>query len=191
MSTFPIPQGILPFCEGKWDEGSKRYVPTSSLDVIQCCLKTCKTHPQFCVELCDSLYDEPEPLQRCYAQCDDLSKECEDACLTLPSKGMTIMRDCAEEKGCGKPPYGDSCVEEKKEDILNCCRSACISEQSLDCDNRCDELFGLLSGKVGFIPNKSAITAKESPPKSRKVVWIVLIASILLLFMVLFYKKRF
>ena len=185
--SFPILPGVAPFCQGKWDEQANKFVPTSSMEVIQCCLNSCKYHPQFCFNLCDSTYkDKPHMNKICYQQCNELAVDCEDSCFSIPSKGMNIIRTCAEESNCGKQPiFNIDCLQENRDKIGQCCREACVGDQSLDCDGRCEDLHALLvqgnTTSVKSIPVHKETKSEFNTKQNHTVAWILLILVILIL----------
>lgn len=180
MSRFPLNEGVDPFCQGHWD--GNKFVPSSPAEVIQCCLRSCEDHPNFCFNLCDQLYkNDGHNRKICYQQCNELATDCSDACYSIPSEGLKIVNECA--KDC----KDIACIEKSKDQIVNCCYRECSGSQSLDCNNRCDMLYDMLVKKnsVITVPIHKETEQEYNSHTSRLpiilLVLLVLFAVILLL----------
>jgi hypothetical protein len=140
-----------PYCSGIWDEKTNSYIPTTSIDTINCCMESCSDHIIFCYENCNSSYaPQTGDKQRCYNQCDELIRNCESGCMENPSVGMTNIYNCAKESGCGEEPNIDKkCVSDKKTEITTCCEKNCLDKDSPDCQKGfCDDFYThLLQGR--------------------------------------------
>lgn len=188
---YQLPIGTVPFCQGQWDNQTGQFTPTDSMEDIQCCLASCKYHPQFCFDTCDKQYQFDEHHHNdCYEQCNELTNNCEDSCYSIPSHGMNIINRCAELSECGQiPVFNPSCLDEKKDDILRCCHSDCTGDQSLDCNNRCESLYDLLtqgnSSSAKTIPAHKEKEDEFNTQQKYTFWWSVLILLIVILLIVI------
>jgi hypothetical protein len=70
--------------------------------------------------------------------------------MEISSEGLKIVSNCAKEKGCGHYPIFDPrCLASQKDDIIDCCKKSCLTNQSTDCEhNFCDDFYTYLARGV-------------------------------------------
>lgn len=159
MNSYQLPEEKLsPYCRGFWDDKNKKFFDTNSMDVINCCMESCKDHIEYCFNQCGQKYG-PNGTEsdfwhntRCNKQCDELIDNCESGCMEIYSDGLKIISKCAKEKNCGNfPLFSPECLHKNKDDIINCCNKNCVANQSTDCShNFCDDFFDHLAGGTQF-----------------------------------------
>lgn len=184
MSSYPLSGNVqLPFCRGRWDKDKKIFVDSNSLEVLQCCLDSCKDRINYCFDTCSQVYGADKYAKKnCFDRCDDLIKNCENGCLENRFGGLKIISDCAEENKCGKYPlFRSECLREKKNDIIACCSRKCVTDQSIDCEtNLCLDFYNNLEkGNQGTLPRVLEKNTKQDQ-KDDNMKYLFLIIFVLL-----------
>lgn len=130
--SFQLDPVQLAYCQGQWDPKKKRYTNSDSMDVIMCCVDSCKSYISDCFNSCHHTYGPKSSLanyknhKKCHAQCSQLINNCESVCLSYPSKGIKELSACAETYNCGKFPLFDKdCLLRNKPEIIQCCNMDC------------------------------------------------------------------
>jgi hypothetical protein len=146
MDKYPIPVDILPYCQGRWDNDTGKFVDNTSKEVIDCCLNTCRESVKFCFEHNDKLFG-PKSAGSDYAKykqnfysCEEMVDDCYGTCFLYPSKGADIIRDCAGKHCQVSPVLDKTCVKNNQDSIMRCCKESCSSDNSIDCED-CRKFF--------------------------------------------------
>jgi hypothetical protein len=157
MNSYPLyGENRSPFCRGSWDNDNKKFLNTNSIDVIQCCLNSCKSQVSYCFDTCQKTYGPlgktPNYFQnlKCNEQCSEIISNCESGCSEIDSQGLKIIGNCAKDNGCEL--LNQKCLRDKKDVIIDCCKKTCIVNQSIDCEgNFCDNFYNGIQSPLEII----------------------------------------
>ena len=153
MNRYPLNgENLSPFCWGSWDDENKKFLDTNSIDIMQCCMDSCKGQVSFCFDTCRKTYGpigkNPNYSENgnCNQKCSEIISDCESGCAEVNSEGLKIISKCAKDSGCGNYPiFSPNCLRDKKDSIIECCKKSCITNQSTDCDHDfCDDFYNHL-----------------------------------------------
>lgn len=189
MNSYPLyGENRSPFCWGYWDDEKKKFLDSNSVDIIQCCMNSCKDEVSFCFDTCNKTYgpkgQNPNYSQnyKCNQQCSEIISDCESGCMVVSSEGLKNISDCAKQTGCGNYPLFDSkCLRDHKDSIIDCCKNTCLSSQSVDCaGNFCDDFFMHLSNGVqsplAEIKNRYQLDRQVFTDKNHHTIFYVILA---------------
>lgn len=159
MNTYPLPEEELsPYCRGYWDPNNKKFFHSNSIDVINCCMESCINPINYCFNQCGQKYgingQSPNFWEntRCHKQCKELIDNCQSGCMEINSTGLTIIRDCAKQSGCGEYPFLTSeCLENNRDNIVTCYNKSCVVNQTTDCEhNLGDDFYTYMVNGIKF-----------------------------------------
>lgn len=159
----------LPYCQKRWEPNLQQYVDNNSLEVIDCCLKSCQPYANFCFGQCQTL--DSEKIRNCQNTCNELWNDCKNVCKEYPSESVDIIRHCAEENQCGHYPRLDyQCMQLEKDSIIACCTPKCP-----ECD--CGKAFSYVTAG-----NKPILLNYSGSKKGNYIYIILLIFTALVIF---------
>ena len=187
--AYQLEESVVPFCQGKWDTEKNKFVPASSAEILDCCLDSCKAHPQFCFETCDKLYQN-ETKNDCYQQCNELAKDCQDACYSVPSQGTNIMDGCASM--CGSwPEFDSNCLDQRKDQIIDCCKKICSQDSGIDCNlgESCPDIFNFIQkvSKDTYSDLREIVPVNKKDKSNKIIFYIFLVIIAVLIVKIIFF----
>jgi hypothetical protein len=191
--SFQVPPGILSFCQGQWDENAHKYISDNSANVIKCCLNTYKAPATRCYEYCVKEGKDYDSYSTCKKRCDEIVYSAETTCLEFPSPGLRAVSSSAEEAMCGKKPLFDlTCMENKKKEILEKCKTQCTGTE--DCEAQCNDFYNYFTAGVQSpltnISNSYQKQYKDFPKKKTDDIVLILFFTIFIASLVVYLLKN-
>jgi hypothetical protein len=180
--------GLLTYCQGTWDEESKTFLMDDPMNVITCCLNSCKPNVEKCYELCKQGKRKDSCLK-----CKEILKSCESNCYEYPSETMETVKNIVKEKGCGTyPSINKDCMENAKDEIVEECLKTCYNSEKDDCSKSCKDFYTLLynkdiyNEKEGYGTLKTGVKSEGKP--TFHDVFLITITILALIVFVYVYK---
>lgn len=175
--------GEFPYCQGNWNERTKSY-ENDYMSVINCCIKKCFPQTENCLENCEKETD----YKKCKNICNQNKDSCKDYCtLKVPGHTRTFIECTEDTNECGYYPNLDSkCIQNKKDELLQCCRSRCIPSEKENCEENCLGAYRYFTNKT-LLPYLEELGRtkekyqrnKKSARKQRNKGWLLLFGIIL------------
>jgi len=194
MDSYQLKSEYLSYCHGHWNPNEQRFTE-NSMDVIQCCLDSCKNRITYCFNTCEDVYgpngSNPDYYKHkhCHQRCNELVKNCENVCLEDQLEGIKIISECSTNHGCGSYPYFDSnCMNNNKENIINCCKKNCVTTTTTNCEEQCQDFFEYLSDGVKSPLSKIEKEYRRKPDnykKNKKNITIIIVWSVIFLILLI------
>jgi len=78
--SFPLQPQQLPYCHGKWDEKTKKFIDSNPTEVASCCLDSCKDYIDYCYTMCG---DTEVDTEVCQEKCNELWQNCISICTNI------------------------------------------------------------------------------------------------------------
>jgi len=197
--SYQLEPAQLPFCQGFWDPKKKEFTDNDSMDVIMCCINSCKDYIGNCYRSCHGTYGPDGKLanyknhEKCHNQCEQMTKNCENVCLSYPSPGMKEITQCAHDHECGTFPLLDSaCMNDNKQFIIDCCRKTC---QLGDCDRECKQFWEHLvhgtNAPLTDLKNRYNISKVEYKKRDdKKYLYVIYFILAVLIFLAVYILKN-
>jgi hypothetical protein len=180
MDIYKIPDNLLsPYCRGKFDKSSGKFIDTTSLEVIKCCKELCNNWIQYCKNTCNDIKGG----EKCFNTCNNLTNICEAGCLEINSPVLDIIKNCSIQNNCNLSIRKD-CLKSKKDAILQCCKDKCKTDNSIDCttEDICNEFINYLTDTQ--ISTNISLTSKKDTSKNFFLFFLI-IPFVLLVFYLL------
>jgi hypothetical protein len=202
MNSYPLyGENRSPFCWGYLDNNKKKFLDNNSADIIDCCIDSCRNRITYCFETCKNTYGQGKSKnyfsnRRCNEQCRELIKDCQSGCLEVSSQGLKIVGDCAKQSGCGEyPVFNNECLYRKKDSIIDCCNTSCVTNQSVDCQgNFCSDFYDQLAKGVGSslydIENNYKLDGGNFKGKNRNYFFVILGVALAILVVYILVKEK-
>lgn len=138
--------GMFPICSGYWDENDM-FHPSTVTELTKCCINNCSDRLKYCNNLCTKYKKNSEYYDRCKFTCYIQNRDCIETCrlsspYVYPENTYT---KCATKYGCKSEQDENNikCINDKKQEIYNCCLDNCIPAHNLDCNENCTFLQDL------------------------------------------------
>jgi len=145
--TYQIHPSRFPYCQGHWDDNTSKFVENNSKENIDCCINNCKDSVKFCLESGMKNFGptgiEPNYFKynSNYNACENIYDDCQTYCNSYYSEGSRMILDCAKNNKCNIYPLLDkNCLENKKKDIIDCCKKTYLNDTNEDY-NQCEIFF--------------------------------------------------
>lgn len=199
MDEYPIPSGILSYCQGRWDEESKKFVDNNSMEVTQCCLESCVPYVKYCFQECQQTFGPRgktpnyNAYKKCTDDCNEIIKDCEDTCWEYPSEKIKLIMQCAQDMYCGTSPIFDhKCLTREQQNIINCCAKQCVPYHAPNCEKECGDLFISLDRNRDTILSQIAlpynVNKSDFAPSRNYVLYMVVCCFVF--FIIIFLTRK-
>jgi len=184
--NYPLSDGrTSPYCRGRWDDQNQKFLNSSSMDIISCCLDSCQRHVHYCFDQCEKSYGPRGKkadfwqYSRCRQQCDQLADNCQSGCEEINSEGLKIITACAK-KMCGDD---QECLKNNRDAIISCCNTSCDNNQSTDCNHDfCGSFYDHLLKGTHLLTKPAQIDQGMFPSgRDRTLVYLAIIVISILL----------
>ena len=145
-------------CKGQWDTAKRKYVNLQGIDVVECCINSCRPRALYCHNQCTNnlrqsfgdaidqgILSPEEAKKRCRSSCEAMTNLCLTGCKAA-APGFNNDNEyfaCAYEQGCKSDVGGipdPSCTNRHQKEILGCCLAKCQPTSDTDCDAYCQFL---------------------------------------------------
>ena len=151
-SIYNLHEGPFGLCSSFWDEKSGQFKSADDVQLLDCCLRTCKPLVDECVEQCPKATPSHQR-GLCYETCNDIKESCDNNCqLSYNFWGVNNnpIYKGVKDLGCGDGIYtrlDNKCIVENKDKIIDICEKNCIPEQRLDCTMHCAYSYNMIVNK--------------------------------------------
>lgn len=141
MSSMTLDEGMYSICSATWNKEKNSFVAANTTDITKCCIDLCSNTHKTCDNVCDRIYkNNPEQRHLCRQRCRLNYRSCIDTCeLYNATQTKTHpYNTCAKQLGCFQNEvYNESCLQENKDRLFECCKKYCIPSKTVDCDDHC------------------------------------------------------
>lgn len=179
---------IFSICQATWDPSRKKFYALNKADELKCCFDRCNEPLKTCQKFCDT-FNDVNNKNTCSTTCVKQKILCEDSCKAYTDWEHNPLVQCVKNGQCFKSnfTFNSDCVKNDRENIIKCCRDACIQSNDYDCDELCDFSANILESMETktFKRENSLVNEKSGSMKKYILIGVILfILKVLLFFLI-------
>ena len=145
LSKKDISQNLYNECSGYYDKNYDKYVRKDPFEIFECCINNCDEYLKYCKSICKNQKD----CDKCYRYFED----CQEGCKTGDFWKDNYFNNCYRDTVCFNNYVSDiDCIKEKKNELINCCKSNCNNSIYKNCGEYCNYMYDFI---VDDIDNKN------------------------------------
>lgn len=184
---------IFSICQATWDKNRKKFYELNKADELKCCFDRCNEPLQTCIKFCDNTFTDNVNKESCKSTCNKQKILCQDGCKAYVDFDQNPFVECVKQSDCYRSNFTitPTCVQQNKNDLIQCCLNSCIQSNDYDCDELCEFTANVLTNSEPKTFDKPTQIMAVPKPKNHSFKTIVLVLLfIFLIVLIIVTRKR-